>query len=132
MATKKMPQIVLKILALFMVIGGAVRLLANRGTFQSFMIENLWVSHPYFIYIYRVLGAFVIFAGVIIYMISCDPAHNTSMLKVAGFGFLLIGVVMVIAGHSLGMSFVHYAFDFIFSFFIAAVCFALSVRRIRN
>ena len=40
MTARKVPKIVLKVLAIFMVIGGVVRLLANRQTFQPFMIER--------------------------------------------------------------------------------------------
>ena len=132
MAAKSAQQVVLKVLAILMIVGGAVRLLANQGTFQSFMIDNLWVSHPYFVYIYRVLGAFVVLAGVILYMIGRDPVRYASMLQAVAFCFSLIGVVMVIAGYALKMAFMHYAFDFFFSFLVSVVCFSLSVRRVRN
>jgi hypothetical protein len=132
MLTKVAQQVVLKVLSIMIVIGGLVRLVANRQIFLSFMIEGLWVSHPYFIYIYRILGAFVVFTGITIYVISQDPVRYSRILRVWGFCFLFIGLVMLIAGYSLSMSFLHYAFDSIFCFFIAAAFFSFRTQRPQN
>lgn len=122
-------QVLLKVFSVLIVFGGLVRLVANRQTFGSFMIEELWVSHPYFIYIYRILGAFVVFAGITMFVISMDPVSYRRILRVWGYCFLFISIVMLIAGYSLHMSFIHYAFDFIFCFFIAVVCFSFTKHR---
>ncbi|MGB7054626.1 MAG: hypothetical protein WBE28_04825 [bacterium] len=129
MHKKVAQQVLLKVFSVLIVLGGLVRLVANRQTFHSFMIEELWVSHPYYIYIYRILGAFVVFTGITMFVISLDPVTYRRILGVWGYCFLFISIVMLIAGHSLHMSFIYYAFDFIFCFFIAVVCFSLAKHR---
>jgi hypothetical protein len=125
---KRVTQVLLKVFSLFMIFGGLVRLVANEQTFQSFMIGELWTFHPYFIYIYRVLGAFVIFTGVTIFMISQDPLRYAGILRVCGLCFLLISCVMGVAGYVLGMSLLHYAIDSFFVFIIALICFSLGTK----
>ena len=132
MHKKTVHQVLLKVFSVFVVIGGLVRLVANQQTFQSFMIGELWVSHPYFVYIYRVLGAFVIFAGVTIFMISQDPARYAKILRVWGFCLLLIGAVMGVAGYVLGMSLLHYVIDSLFIFIIAVLCFSLGSQPVQK
>ena len=132
MHKKTVHQVLLKVFSVFVVIGGLVRLVANQQTFQSFMIGELWVSHPYFVYIYRVLGAFVIFAGVTIFMISQNPARYASILRVWGFCFLLVGGVMGMAGYVLDMSLLHYAIDSLFIFIIAVLCFSLGSQPVQK
>ena len=122
-------QVLLKVISVLIVFGGLVRLVANRQTFQSFMIEELWVPHPYFIYVYRILGAFTVFTGITMFVTSHDPIRYVRVLRVWGFCFLFISIVMFIAGYSLHMSFLHYAFDFIFCFLIALVCFSFGTQR---
>jgi hypothetical protein len=102
-----------------LILGGAVRLIADKATFQSFLIGELWSPHQYSIYIYRILGAFVVFTGVMLMVISQDVQRYAKILKVWSGGFFFIGVVMFIAGLVLGLSFVHYAPDFIFCFIVA-------------
>jgi hypothetical protein len=116
----------------FMIFGGLVRLVANQQTFQSFMIGELWVSHPYFVYVYRVLGAFVILVGITLFLISQDPARYARILRLWGFCFLLVGCVMVVAGYLLRLSILHYAVDCIFTFILAALCLSLGTRTFRT
>lgn len=130
MIKKGVLEIVLKFVSILLVLGGFVRLFATRQTFQSFMIAELWASHPYFLYIYRVLGAFVVFTGVTMFVMSQESARYTRLLTLWGLCFLFIGIVMLIAGHMLHMSLLHYAFDFVFCFIIAAACFLSGKKRI--
>jgi hypothetical protein len=133
MRNRSAQQAILKVLSILMLFGGFVRLVAGRQTFRSFMIEELWVPHPYFIYIYRVLGAFVIFTAVTLFVIARDPIRYAKILKVGGFFFAFVGLVMLIAGYSLHMSLLHYAFDFLFCFLIALLCFFFwGTHRTRN
>lgn len=129
MHKKVAQQVILKVSSVLIILGGLVRLVANRQTFHSFMIEELWVSHPYFIYIYRILGAFVIFTGITMFVISLHPVSYRRILRVWGYCFLFISIVMLFAGYSLHISFIHYAFDFFFCFFIAVVCFSSAKHR---
>ncbi|KPK72281.1 hypothetical protein AMJ87_05220 [candidate division WOR_3 bacterium SM23_60] len=119
-------QIILKVVSVLITVGGAVRLVANKQTFQSFLIGELWVDHSYFVYIYRVLGAFSVFVGITVFCVAQDPAQYSRLFKVWGLCFLFIAIVMFLAGYFLHMSFVHYGFDFAFCVLIALVCFSLS------
>lgn len=122
-------QVLLKIFSVFIVLGGLVRLVANQETFQSFMIGELWVSHPYFVYVYRVLGAFVILVGVTIFVMSQDPLRYARILRVWGFCFLLVSCVMTLAGFLLGLSLLHFVIDSVFAFIIAVSCLSLGRRQ---
>jgi len=124
MQKKVAQQVTLRILSILIIIGGLVRLVANAQTFQSFMIGELWMSHPYFIYIYRMLGAFVVSTGVTMFVIAHDPVRYARILRVWGFCFLFVAVVMFLVGYFLRMTFVHYAFDFTFCVLIALTCFS--------
>ena len=103
-----------------------MRLVANRITFQSFLIEELWVSHPYFIYIYRVLGAFVLLAGVTLFIMASDPDRYSVIMKAWGIGFLVICIIMFSAGWLAHLSFMHYLPDFSFCFVVGLLCILLS------
>lgn len=117
-------SLILKVIAVLFILGGAVRLIANRATFQSFLIGQLWSSHPYAIYIYRVLGAFVIFVGTSLFIAAQNPKQYAVLLKIWSFGFAFVGVVMLLAGMLLRLSVMHYAPDFVFCFIIAIVLYA--------
>ncbi|MDH4210899.1 MAG: hypothetical protein OEV79_05575 [candidate division WOR-3 bacterium] len=125
MKNNKAPQLILKIISVLIMFGGGVRLFAERKIFESFLIDELWSSHPYFIYIYRVLGGFVVSAGVMLFTIARDPIRYEKSLQVSGFCFSFIACVMFLSGLLLKMSFLHYAFDFVFCLITAWVCFAL-------
>ncbi len=121
----KAPQLILKVISVLMIFGGVMRLFAERKIFESFLIDELWSSHSYFVYIYRVLGAFVLFAGIMLFTIARVPMRYGKFLKVSCFCFLFIACVIFLNGLLLRMSFLHYAFDFIFCLITAWVCFAL-------
>lgn len=117
--TDTVKPLILKIISVLLIFGGAVRLIANRATFQSFLIEQLWSSHPYSIYIYRVLGAFVVFTGISLFTAAQNPKRYAHLLKIWSLGFVFIGIVMLLAGILLRLSLAHYAPDFAFCFIIA-------------
>ena len=121
-------QVLLKIFSVFVVLGGLVRLVANQETFRSFMIGELWVSHPYFVYVYRVLGAFVILAGVTMFVMSQDPVRYARILRVWGFCFLLVSCVMIVAGFLLSLSLLHFAIDAVFALIVALLCLSSGTR----
>jgi hypothetical protein len=108
--------------------GGLMRLVANRITFQSFLIEELWVTHPYFIYIYRILGAFVVLVGVTLFIIASDPDRYAVILRAWGIGFLVICIIMFSAGWLVRLSIIHYLPDFSFCFVVGLFCIWLSKR----
>jgi hypothetical protein len=110
---------VLQLLAILFVFGGIVRLFANKKIFEIFMMKNLWVDHTYFIYIYRVLGAFVILTGLILFTISRNIKKYSSLFNVLTWGFILVGLVMAVAGFLLNLPVIFYFADFLFCFIIA-------------
>lgn len=124
-STKK---IIFRILSILFIFGGAARLFANRQVFRSFLIEELWSPHIYFVYIYRVLGAFVLFVGFTLFIISKDPSHYAKIIKTWSLGFLLIGMVMLFAGYFLRLSLIYYTPDFIFCFILATIFFVIAKR----
>ena len=128
MHKKLAQQAILQVFSVLIVLGGLVRLIANRQTFQSFTIEELWVAHPYFVYVYRVLGAFVVLVGVTTFVISRDLVRYAGILRVWGFCFLLVSCVMLLAGYFMRLSLLHYAIDLLFTFIIAVLCLSLGTR----
>lgn len=120
---------ILRFFSLLVIFGGLVRLIANRSTFQSFLIGELWTSHPYFIYIYRLLGAFVLLIGVTLFIIASDPEKYALVLRTWGISFFVIGVLMLFAGYFVRLSLVHYLPDFAFCFIVGFVCMVVGKRR---
>ena len=106
-----------------------MRLVANESTFQSFLIGDLWASHPYFLYIYRILGAFVLLIGITLFIIARDPEKYSLILKTWGVSFFLIGVLMFFAGYFIRLSLVHYLPDLAFCFIVGFVCLVAGKRR---
>ena len=126
MHRKTTKQIALYVISVLVMFGGLMRLVANRITFLSFLIEELWVSHPYFVYIYRVLGAFVLLVGVTLFIIASDPERYALILRAWGIGFLVICIIMFSAGWLVRLSFIHYSPDFSFCFVVGILCILLS------
>ncbi len=110
---------ILQIISLLFIFGGIVRLFANKKVFEIFLMKNLWVEHSYFIYIYRVLGAFVILTGLILYTVSGNIKKYLSLLNALTWGFILVGLVMTVAGYLLRLPLIFYLPDFIFCFIIS-------------
>ena len=123
----KKQKIILQIIALTMIFGGVVRLLANETTFEIFKMGNLWVDDKYFIYIYRVLGAFVILIGLLFFSISKNIQKNINVLNAMKYGLILVGTIMAIAGYHIKLPFVYYFPDFIFCYAISFYLFINSV-----
>ena len=102
-----------------LVFGGLVRLFAAEGAFEIFGMKNLWIDHKYFIYIYRVLGSFVILTGLLIFSISRNIENNLAVLNTMKWGLIIIGTTMTISGYYLKLPLLFFAPDFIFCFAIA-------------
>lgn len=101
------------------IFGGLVRLFATEVTFEIFGMKNLWVDHKYFIYIYRVLGSFVIFTGLLIFSVSRSIENYSNVLNTMKWGLIIIGTTMTIAGYYVRLPLLFYAPDFMFCFAIA-------------
>ena len=117
----KTQKIILQVLAVLFIFGGVVRLLVNQDTFEIFGMGNLWSGHPYFIYIYRVLGAFVMLTGLVLFSLSRNIQRHLEVLQMMLWGFLLVGIVMALAGYFSGIHPFFYIPDFVFCFFLAGL-----------
>ncbi len=107
---------ILKVFSILMMIGGLVRLIAGSSAFDTMGMNALWTDHDYFIYIYRVLGAFVVFAGLVIYVAATNVQKYRPLLTLVKWAFVFIGIVMLISGITTGLPLVFYVFDFVFCF----------------
>jgi len=110
---------VLMIISLMLMFGGIVRLFANETLFEIFGMKNLWIDHNYFMYIYKVLGAFVILTGLIFFTISKNLEKNLNILNTMKIGLIIVGIVMLTSGYFIKLPILFYAPDFIFCFVIA-------------
>jgi len=127
----KTHRTILKIISLLFIFGGIIRLFANETVFTIFGMNDLWTDHDYFIYIYRVLGAFVILTGLIIYSISRDVNKNLNIINTMKFGFLFIGLTIVISGFIVKLPIIFYLPDFLFCFSIS-ILFQIISNSIKN
>jgi hypothetical protein len=119
-------KLVLRIIALTFLVGGIARLFANETLFEAFSIGELWMQQPYSLYIYRILGGFVIFTAIILIIIAGDPLRYRVVLKGFGFGLLLVGIVMTVSGLSLGLPLRYYLPDPIYCFVVTILVFVIS------
>jgi hypothetical protein len=113
-----------RILACLFVIGGIVRILATRKVFAAFGIGALWVGHAYFIYVYKVLGAFVILTGLVLWSLAGEGGGGRKSILVMTWGMVTVGLVMLGTGLSTGLPPQFYLFDVVFVWFVALVLFA--------
>lgn len=109
----------LQTFSVLFIFGGIVRLFANRTIFKIFHMEELWADHRYFIYIYRVLGSFVILTGLILSAISKNLEKYSNLYFVLRIGFVFIGLVMLATGVLLKLPLIFYFTDFVFCFIVA-------------
>ena len=82
-------------------------------------MADLWIDHPYFIYIYRVLGGFVILVGILLFTISKNLKLYSNLMSVFSIGFVIIGIVMLLTGILVALPPMFYVLDFVFCFLIA-------------
>ena len=94
---------VLRIVAVTLLLGGVMRLFATRSVFEAFGIGAVWMETPYATYIYRVLGGFVILAGIVLMIMARAPEKYSDLLKGTAVGFAVIGLVMAASGVVVGL-----------------------------
>jgi hypothetical protein len=113
--------ILLRVVAVSLLLGGVVRLFANRALFEAFGIGAVWMGTPYSIYTYRVLAGFVILSGIVLMTMAGAPAKYRALLKGTAGGFGVIGLVVVITGLTLGLPARYYLPDPVYCFVVAAL-----------
>ncbi len=122
------PQKILKIVSIFFILGGIIRLIANEKVFQIAGIGSLWIDKSYFIYIYKVLGAFVIFCGLIFFAVANNPAKYFSLLETIKWGILIIAITMLISGLYVNLPVLLFAPDFLFCFVVAYLIYLIQKK----
>jgi hypothetical protein len=119
-------RIIIRVIAVTLLLGGLVRIFASKAVFELLGMAGLWVDRPYAVYIYRILGTFVVLVGLVLLVISRDPDKNRELLKVCAGGFLLLAVVMITAAVSVHLPLRYYLPDPVYSLVLAVVLFSLS------
>lgn len=115
----------LRLIALSFLAGGLLRLFGNRAVFELFSIGHLWPDQPYALYIYRCLAGFVIFAGIILFVVSSAPERYRKLIFACAASFGLLGFIMLATGYMVGLSLDHYAADFLYCFLVSIVLLAV-------
>jgi hypothetical protein len=111
--------IISRALALLFILGGTARIIANQNMFAAFGISELWVDDPYFVYIYKVLGAFVILTGLVLWFLGAKPGTGSDSARPVKWGMIVIGFVMLGTGLSQGLAAKFYIVDVAFSWLVA-------------
>jgi hypothetical protein len=119
---------VLRVVAALFIGGGIVRILADRRIFRIFRIADLWVDKPYFIYVYKVLGAFVILTGLVLWSVSEETNRSRSILRAEKTGLVLVGLIMAGTGQALRLPLLYYGPDFAFCLAVAFLLHRMEAR----
>jgi len=109
----------LRLIAISLLLGGVVRVFANRTLFEAFGIGALYMETPYSLYIYRVLGGFVILSGIGLFAIARAPETHRHILRAYAIGFAVIALVMLAAGAVVGLPYRYYLPDPLYCFAVA-------------
>jgi hypothetical protein len=118
-----MKRTVLLIVSILLMVGGIVRVFANKGLFKMFAMEHLWVDHPFFIYIYKLLGVFVIWIGILFFICSKDLVQSKPIIKGSIIGLILFFLVSLITGLWTGLELQFFLVDSLFALFLAIFLF---------
>lgn len=116
---------ILLIISILFLIGGIGRLLVNEGIFRFLMMEHLWSGDPFFVYIYRLLGVFVIWIGIILFICSKDIVRYRSMIIGSILALALFFVVSLVTGLCVGLGLRFFLVDSIFSLFLVVVLYVI-------
>lgn len=115
----------LLIISVLLIFGGIVRVFANKALFRMFSMEQLWVDHPFFIYIYKLLGVFVIWIGIIFYLCSKDLRKYKTMIRGSLIGLILFFIVSLLTGLLTGLELKFFLVDSVFAAFLAILFYFL-------
>ncbi|MFW6290488.1 MAG: hypothetical protein ACOC0R_05930 [Mariniphaga sp.] len=89
--------ILYRVLGIFLLFGGLVRIFAGRKLFELAGIGGLWSEQNYFQYIYRTLGGFVLLTGLSFVAASSRYHLNRKFISAWAAGFIIIAAVMLFA-----------------------------------
>ena len=112
-------------ISLLFMLGGIVRLVANESVFRIFAMEHLWSGDPFFVYVYRLLGAFVVWMGILLVVASQDIIRYRGIIRGSILGLLLFFVVSLWTGLATGLGLQYFLVDSIFSLFLAVLLYVI-------
>ncbi|MEJ2637079.1 MAG: hypothetical protein P8184_17550 [Calditrichia bacterium] len=112
---------VIRFLAGLFIFGGIVRIVATSGLFSVLGMGDLWVDHAYFIYIYKVLGGFVILTGLLLWSLAGKAGEWTGGLRMMKWGMVIVGLVMLVTGWWSGLNVRFFLIDVVFSWLVAVL-----------
>jgi hypothetical protein len=116
---------ILLIISLAFLLGGIVRLVANEGVFRFFQMEHLWSGEPFFMYIYRLLGVFVIWVGIILFVCSGDLIRYRGVIRGSILGLFLFLVVSLLVGFITGLGIKFFLVDSVFSLILIVLLYVI-------
>ena len=116
---------ILLLISLAFIIGGVVRILANEDVFRLFRMEHLWSNEPFFVYIYKLLGVFVLWMGILLFIASQDVKRYKGMVLGSIVGLGVFFVVSLVTGFSTGLEFLYFIVDSVFSLFLVVVLYLI-------
>jgi hypothetical protein len=115
---RKSKSLVLRIVSVFFMLGGVVRLFATESTFKLFNMQHLWSGDPFFIYIYRALGVFVVWVGIILYISSKDILKYRSIIRGSILALVFFFFVSLLTGIITHLGVQYYLVDSLFALFL--------------
>ncbi len=112
---------ILLIVSLALMLGGFVRLVANEAIFRLFRMEHLWFGEPFAWYNYKLLGVFVLWMGIILFVCSRDVIRYRGVIRASILGLLLFSAVSLVAGLASGLATQFFLVDAIFSLILVGL-----------
>ena len=116
---------ILLIVSIAFLMGGIVRLFANESLFRIFEMGHLWSGEPFFIYIYKLLGVFVIWVGIILFICSKDVIRYRKIIIGSILGLALFSLVSLLTGLATGLGLQFFLVDSIFSLLLIALLYVV-------
>ena len=116
---------ILLIISLAFLLGGIVRLFAGECTFRFFQMGHLWSEEAYFVYIYRLLAVFVIWAGLILLVCSRDIIRYRGVIVVSMLALFLFFVVSLLVGFAAGLGLRFFLVDSIFALLLVVLLYVI-------
>ncbi len=115
----------LLIISLLFMLGGVGRLVANESIFRIFAMEHLWSGDPFFIYVYKLLGTFVLWMGILLFVSSRDVIRYRGIIRGSILGLLLFFVISLLTGLSVGLKLQYFLVDSIFSLILVLLLYII-------
>jgi hypothetical protein len=115
----------LLLISLAFIIGGVVRIVANEDIFRFFRMEHLWSNEPFFVYIYKLLGVFVLWMGILLFIASKNVSRYRGVVLGSVIGLGLFFVVSLLTGFSVGLGLLYFMVDSVFSLFLVMVLYLI-------